>query len=89
MSSCLGDLGGEQRAPPPILLIGTRASQMHPNAPMPNVGGYEGLKIAHIDLLSGDPKFLPLKALQYLVPDLLEANHPVSLIPVFDGDKYL
>jgi hypothetical protein len=88
-SSCLGVLGGEQRPPPPILLIGTRASQMHPHAPLPNVGGYGGLKIAHIDLLSGDPKFLPLKALQYLVPDLLDADHPVSLIPVFDEDKYL
>jgi hypothetical protein len=88
-SSFLGALGGEQRPLPPTLIVGTRASQMLPNAPNPNIGGYEGIKLAHIDLLSGDPKFLPLKALQLLVPDLLEADHPVSLIPVFDGGKHL
>eukprot|EP00978_Attheya_sp_CCMP212_P039886 scaffold211818_cov90-Attheya_sp.AAC.1 len=62
---------------------------MHPNAPQPNFGTYKGIKIANIDVVSENPDFLPLKALQLLVPDLLEANHPVSLIPVFDGDKYL
>ena len=62
---------------------------MHPNAPQPNFGAYPKIKIANIDLISGDPEFSPLKALQLMVPDLLEANHPVSLIPMFDGDKYL
>eukprot|EP00978_Attheya_sp_CCMP212_P006023 scaffold13565_cov33-Attheya_sp.AAC.1 len=63
---------------------------MHPNAPQPNFGTYKRIKITNIDVVSENPDFLPLKALQQLlVPDLLEANHPVSLIPVFDGDKYL
>jgi hypothetical protein len=77
------------RTPLPILVIGTRASEMHPDAPQPNFGAYKGLKITNIDVLSSNPDFMPLKALQLLVPDLFEANHPLSLIPVFDGDKYL